>query len=625
MIESAVAPDWSPFQFEQGRFEVIHGLLNDFEKKISKEGPGVDRSDYLAQCRCESERIIMLQEMDYLTALQSQPVQFVGGCLIIKTVAVGGFGVVSLGVDQNGRSVAVKVSHLSWQLAKNRDELDEEAMILKELNHPNIVEFIDCGYDDNWYLITEWVNGHNLRDAIQKIRAPLVQWLDIFCQVCDALEYGHQQGIIHRDINLRNIMVTGNGKPVAKVLDYGVAKRTSLTQSNSEHVKGTRKFIAPEQYNGKCDERSDIYALGVTLREVVQAQYSHPGRVPRPLQAVINKATARAPSRRYQSADEFRTAIKSVAEKISSGEYSIVNQRNRVPVFAAVCLAATAIALFGALYAKGWVFNKQPGPVAILPVAGDETELQNARSVPGDQAALPANPVILLTTDPPDARLAFYPLGPDGPDPAMGISVGTKRKCDEIPPGDYLVVAIWPDGEWIEVLRRIPTVDRFGFDSPPISPFDAFRSTPLGTKIAKITKVEFRNSGMTKTNRFWVDSEVTDESQKPKVASSFGYACLILEAQGKRLPFASELKAYRGSVNVDPAIDEWTCSLAFESNVKRTLGNGLSTTFQVSSFFVFPADRDRNQYPLRDYEVNHIQPVGFRGYRSLGPFGARSY
>ncbi len=625
MNESAVAPDWSPVKFEQGRFEIIHNLLNDFEKRISREGPDVDRSEYLGQCQSENERNIMLQEMDYLKALQNQPVKFVGGCLIVRTVAVGGFGVVSLGVDQTGRSVAVKVSHLSWQLARDRDELDEEAMILKELHHPNIAEFIDCGYEDNWYLITEWVNGYNLRDAIKKIRAPLVQWLDIICQVCDALEYGHRLGIIHRDINPRNIMVAGIGKPVAKVLDYGVAKRTDLSRSSSQHVKGTQKYIAPEQYNGKCDERSDIYALGVTMEEVVESQYSHPGRIPRQARAVINKAKARVPSKRYQSAQEFKTAIHGVIEKITSGEIPIVQCTSSLLTLVVVGVALIAVALLFSMVGEGWKFGRHSDTSTNTLVGVLEPSVPDRQGFKAGDPKSPINPLILLNTKPSGAHVTLFRLTSDSPDPGSAIAMGLTPARKNIPPGDYLVVAVWPDGEWMEVLRRIPWSDTF--ETMPTCPFDSFKREPMGTLIATITKQSFNESDMVECDGFWADTIVSNATGQSFAVTSFGYACQVLEAQGKRLPFVSELNQFRktNGTNVHTSIDEWTCSLASSGTYVCTLKNGSKATFPDNGFFVIPANLLANRYELSDGQALGNRTVGFRGIRRLVPYGTSSY
>ncbi len=184
------------------------------------------------------------------------------------------------------RYVTVKILHS--YLVEGKDFLtrfEREARAVASLRHPHIVQIHDYEVEDEtYYMVVEFIDGGSLRarmDNLAKAGAyiPIHQVLSILGQVADALDYAHRQGIIHRDIKPSNILVTQHdGHPVPKVIDFGIAKaidqplteRTLCTQFGV--VVGTLEYMSPEQAQLSgldIDTRSDVYALGVLLYELL--------------------------------------------------------------------------------------------------------------------------------------------------------------------------------------------------------------------------------------------------------------------------------------------------------------------------------------------------------------------
>jgi Protein kinase domain len=638
MIENQVIPDWQQIRFEAGRFEVIHGLLNEFEQDLAKAGEIVDRSPYMDRCKSAAEKEIVNLEMDYLVALNRNPVKVIGGYLIIRTVGIGGFGSVLLAVDGNGQEVAIKVPHLSWRLGLTRDELDQEAMLLKELQHPNIVRFVESGFDEEWYLVTEWVNGHTLADAMQRVRAPIDQWLDVFSQVCEALAFGHRLGVVHRDINPRNIMVTGDVRPTAKVLDYGIAKRQSAVRQTSDHVAGTIRYLAPEQVAGKYDLRSDIYSLGVSLNEVMIAHCGCDGNIPRPVTQLIRRATARNPERRFQSALEMKEEIETVRNKLKTA----TPVRGMAPR-RGVRTAAMAFGLGAMLFAAWWLAGGAglSGKGSALPAidASKHSKLASLDSPDGIlvnpvtplkavSTLTNASPVaVVLDSVPTGAEIVLYAMDRDGPVAVTRRQAGSAPARLQLVPGDYFVQAIWPDGHWTETLRRVPCDEQSL--PPPFTVFSTVKITKQGLELAPLVRPNFQSDGMVKMDEFWIDEMPTlfkSDGSAGASMHSFERAVHVLERQGKRLPFALELDKFseikEGTPN-ETSLAEWTATLGDIRLIPVHHPNGvkslhLSTTYEVANADENPpdaADAGSRKSPQAQ------KPAGFRGLRSTSPFG----
>ncbi|HEX5407704.1 MAG TPA: Stk1 family PASTA domain-containing Ser/Thr kinase [Pseudonocardiaceae bacterium] len=256
-----------------------------------------------------------------------------------ETLGYGGMSEVHRGKDVRlGRDVAVKV--LRADLARDpqfQERFRREAQNAAALNHPAIVAVYDTGetrtdYGPLPYIVMEYVDGRTLRDIV-KSEGPLPakRAMEVMADVCAALDFSHRHGIVHRDVKPANIMITKTG--AVKVMDFGIARAVSDGQAavtQTAAVIGTAQYLSPEQARGEAvDARSDVYAAGCVLFELLTAEppftgdspvavaYQHvredpraPSavnpRVPQSLDAIVLKAMAKGPANRYQSSAEMR-------------------------------------------------------------------------------------------------------------------------------------------------------------------------------------------------------------------------------------------------------------------------------------------------------------------------------
>lgn len=220
------------------------------------------------------------------------------------------------------RDVAIKV--LPAELAEDVEfvqRFEREAQTLAGLNHPGIVAIHDSGKtaSGHLYFVMEFVNGTNLQQLIQTGGLSPPQTLEITIQVCEALHYAHQHGVIHRDIKPANVLVTTEGR--AKLADFGLARPLGAmpegTLTSPSRVVGSPHYMAPEQWQGKADCRSDIYALGITLYEMLTRMrptlnYEPPSKwvpVDARLDHVVDKALQPKPEERYQAVADMRQDV----------------------------------------------------------------------------------------------------------------------------------------------------------------------------------------------------------------------------------------------------------------------------------------------------------------------------
>lgn len=213
---------------------------------------------------------------------------------IVDEIGRGGMGAVYLARDERlGREVAIKVSH-GVPGADVERRLNDEARILSALEHPGIVPIHDAGRlaDGRLFYVMKRVRGATLSEHVLDLRS-LSERLGIFERICDAVNFAHAHGVVHRDLKPDNVMIGPFGEVL--VMDWGAALTRGTTDVDT--VLGTRGFMAPEQERAEeTDARADVYSLGAVLAWLAGE------RAPRPLRAISTRAMAAAPSDRYASA-----------------------------------------------------------------------------------------------------------------------------------------------------------------------------------------------------------------------------------------------------------------------------------------------------------------------------------
>ncbi|HNL27791.1 MAG TPA: serine/threonine-protein kinase, partial [bacterium] len=259
---------------------------------------------------------------------------------IVQVLGQGAMGIVYKGVDPMiGRTVALKTLKSGseipeQQLTEFKRRFAQEAQSAGRLNHRNIVTVYDVGEEEGLaYIAMEFIKGRPLDDLIaEKHPFTIEQIVDIMIQICEGLGYAHKNGVIHRDIKPANIVLTDD--QIAKVTDFGIAKLTSTSATQTGMVVGTPSYMSPEQITGRgVDNRSDIFSIGAVFYELLTYEKAFPGdnittvmyrvvhenpaplsisnaMVPPQFQAIIERAMAKNPADRYPDAETMASDIR---------------------------------------------------------------------------------------------------------------------------------------------------------------------------------------------------------------------------------------------------------------------------------------------------------------------------
>jgi serine/threonine protein kinase len=270
----------------------------------------------------------------------------VGKYRIVDKLGRGGMGTVYKAVDQSlDREVAIKVLNPDLTDADVLKRFRGEAVTLARLNHPGIATIYELHHqDDELLMVMEFVRGetfHDLSDRLGPLAPP--QAAHLCMHVLDALGHAHRAGVVHRDLKPANLMITDGG--VVKVMDFGIARVLGTEHfTHGGYMMGTPAYMAPEQVLGReIDGRADLYSVGVVLYRLlssrlpfnadtaismVQMQISE---APTPIATfrpdlpdwctmVVDRALAKSPSDRFQSAEEFRAVLISAVTPQALGE-----------------------------------------------------------------------------------------------------------------------------------------------------------------------------------------------------------------------------------------------------------------------------------------------------------------
>ena len=244
---------------------------------------------------------------------------------ILELIGQGGMGFVYKARQPKlERLVALKIlPQSSTTDSRFAERFTREGRVLARLNHPHIVTIHDFGQASGFfYLLMEYVDGVNLRQAMRAGRFTPEQALAIVPKICDALQFAHNEGILHRDIKPENILLDSKGR--VKIADFGIAKLVGEPQADahltaSGGTLGTPHYMAPEQVEkpATVDHRADIYSLGVVFYEMLTGELplgkfqppSQKVHVDVRLDDVVLHALEKEPSRRYQQVSEVKTAV----------------------------------------------------------------------------------------------------------------------------------------------------------------------------------------------------------------------------------------------------------------------------------------------------------------------------
>src|SRR6266850_4741683 len=270
---------------------------------------------------------------------------------ILEFIGQGGMGMVFKARQPKlDRFVALKL--LPQKPAADpafHERFNREARVLARLSHPNIVAVHDFGQAGPFfYLLMEFVDGVNLRQAMRAGRFTPAQALALVPKICDALQYAHEEGVLHRDIKPENILLDTRGR--LKIADFGIAKilgdRKDITLTGHNAAVGTPHYMAPEQleHPHDVDQRADVYSVGVVFYEMLTGELplgrfappSEKAAVDARVDPVVMRALEKERERRFQSAGEVKTEVENITANPgavpSQGTSAAPNSASAIPL-----------------------------------------------------------------------------------------------------------------------------------------------------------------------------------------------------------------------------------------------------------------------------------------------------
>jgi serine/threonine protein kinase len=298
-------------------------IRREVEALLAQDTPRVAMADHWASYGRE-------RSTTAATATVLMPGMQIGPYRIEGQIGKGGMGEVFRAIDTRlGRQVAIKTSQERFG-----ERFEREARAISALNHPHICTLYDVGATPSGtsYLVMELVEGESLAERLKRGKLSFSETLKYGQQIADALAAAHARGIIHRDLKPHNIMLAKSG---VKVLDFGLAKSAQdATLTASRAVMGTPAYMAPEQFEGKdADSRSDIYSLGLVLREMATGRRDPPSQIvlmaqlPEQLTHVIEGCLAHDPEERWQSAKDIQAELQWTARRPNKDQAATPPQR----------------------------------------------------------------------------------------------------------------------------------------------------------------------------------------------------------------------------------------------------------------------------------------------------------
>jgi Tol biopolymer transport system component/predicted Ser/Thr protein kinase len=414
---------------------------------------------------------------------------------IVGAIGAGGMGEVYKARDTRlNRTVAIKV--LPKDVAadpERKQRFEREAQAIAALNHPNICVVYDVGQESGvYYIVMEYLEGETLASRLEKGPMPLQEALKCAIEIGDAIDKAHERHVVHRDLKPANIMMT---KSSAKLLDFGLAKfepavvstgasqlPTNLTMQGT--VLGTPQYMSPEQVEGlEPDARTDIFALGIVLYEMLTGAKAFKGKshaslmasilehqpqamtaiqqsIPLALERIVERCIRKAPEDRWQNARDLVFQLKWMAEGGPAVPTSTPVAAESAPQSKARELVAWSLAVL-AVFALGVVVWRSS---RVVPVEAPAVEFSIAP--PQDAAFAPVGaPIAPLPAISPDGRYVAFVASKSGGVPRIWIRALGSSDAREIAGTDGGFLPFWsPDSRQIGFLAggEIKRIDREG-------------------------------------------------------------------------------------------------------------------------------------------------------------------
>jgi hypothetical protein len=384
---------------------------------------------------------------------------------LLERVGMGGFGTVWKAHDtQLDRVVALKIPRQGRLGSDEVDDFLHEARIAARLQHRHIVRVFEIGRDqDTVYIVSEFMDGRSLAVWSAAHRPTAVEVAQLVVHVCRAVDYAHQQGVIHRDLKPGNILMDETGEP--HITDFGLARRevTDVTVTMDGRILGTPAYMSPEQAQGmqsSTDRRSDVYALGVILFQLLTGELPFRGNVqvlihkaihneaprvrslnatiPPDLDTICGKCLEKEPARRYQTAgalaDELERFLRE--EPILARPIGALARTwrwcRRHPAIPGLYAAVTLVLL--AVHVSGWLWFESAyreadqaltnQSLTALRFAADSVALSAARELE-DRMTL-----VERIANSPAVRSAMYEI-PSNPELSASIDELNRPDLDE--------------------------------------------------------------------------------------------------------------------------------------------------------------------------------------------------
>lgn len=314
---------------------------------------------------------------------------------IVELIGAGGMGAVYKARQSKlDRFVALKI--LSHDLAADpafEERFHREARVLARLNHPNIVAVYDFGTAGPYcYLLMEYVDGVNLRQAMQSGGFTAADTLKLVQDLCTALKLAHEEGVLHRDIKPENVLIDSRGR--VRIADFGIAKlvgtedQNDVTLTMQGAILGSPQYMAPEQLEtpGDVDQRADIYSLGVVFYELLTGELplgrfappSEKSQLDSRIDEIVMRTLEKEREARFQSAGEVRTEVEAISHPVPSAKEESLKDAPtddapmksqpsaRLALPAAICTGVALLIAGAAFVSLPLVFNDPTLPGAKL-------------------------------------------------------------------------------------------------------------------------------------------------------------------------------------------------------------------------------------------------------------------